>query len=192
MKKKMAFLFVLSAFASSFCFSAFAKEYIAPVEVNVIYDKNMSTLDALSVSGPYYTCEKRVYLEPGKRVQLFLRADNDNTFAITKASEVVISGAKYVAAKKRDFSTLLALTVDLPDDYPWLIDHSGWIGDDHGFKFLSDSGVYLCDGWQEIGGKYYYFGSDGYVLLDSRTPDGYAVDCSGEWDGASALISVGS
>lgn len=189
MKKKMAFLFTFSVFCPLFCFNSFAKEFISPVKVNVSYDENMTTLDALSVSGPYYTCEKRVYLVPGKRVQLYLRADNDNTFAVTKASEVLISGAKYVTAGKRDSSALLALTIDLPDEYPWLVDHDGWVSDDNGFKFLSDDG-YLCAGWQEINDKYYYFDDNGYVLLDSRTPDGYFVDFLGEWDGASALLSA--
>ena len=35
--------------------------------------------------------------------------------------------------------------------------------------------------WKEIDGKQYYFGSDGYMLSNTTTPDGYYVGADGAW-----------
>lgn len=35
--------------------------------------------------------------------------------------------------------------------------------------------------WREIDGKYYYFGTDGYMLADTVTPDDYQVGADGAW-----------
>lgn len=50
----------------------------------------------------------------------------------------------------------------------------------------TDNGTYLT-GWQWIDGnndgvaECYYFDSNGYMLADTTTPDGYTVDASGAW-----------
>lgn len=35
--------------------------------------------------------------------------------------------------------------------------------------------------WKQIHGEWYYFDTNGYVLTDTTTPDGYYVDCDGVW-----------
>ena len=42
-------------------------------------------------------------------------------------------------------------------------------------------GTWLANQWQEIGGKQYYFGADGYMLENTTTPDGYFVGADGAW-----------
>lgn len=57
----------------------------------------------------------------------------------------------------------------------------GWKQDSVGWYWLNTDGSYPKNEWKEINGKYYYFGSDGYMLHDTTTPDGYTVNENGEW-----------
>lgn len=47
--------------------------------------------------------------------------------------------------------------------------------------YQNDDGGYPENQWQEIGGKQYYFGADGYMLANTTTPDGYWVGADGAW-----------
>jgi len=47
--------------------------------------------------------------------------------------------------------------------------------------YQNDGGGYPANQWQEIGGKQYYFGADGYMLANTTTPDGYQVGADGAW-----------
>lgn len=61
----------------------------------------------------------------------------------------------------------------------WKQDAAGWL-------YQNTDSSYLSDGWYWIGGRSYYFNSEGYCLTSTTTPDGYTVDDSGAWivDGA--------
>ena len=93
----------------------------------------------------------------------------------------------------------------------WISDSKGWkykLGDGtyikSNFKMINDatyyfnSNGYMVTGWQNINDKFYYFnasgdmvtnawvgnyylGSDGIMLTDTFTPDGYYVDANGAW-----------
>ena len=39
----------------------------------------------------------------------------------------------------------------------------------------------MARGWVKINGDYYYFNSDGILLKDAITPDGFHVDAMGKW-----------
>ncbi len=39
----------------------------------------------------------------------------------------------------------------------------------------------MSKGWALVSGTYYYFNSDGAMLRDATTPDGYKVDAEGKW-----------
>lgn len=56
-----------------------------------------------------------------------------------------------------------------------------WKQDETGWWYQNDDGSYLCNGWNWIDGRCYYFKEDGYCLLDTVTPDGYTVDANGAW-----------
>lgn len=45
--------------------------------------------------------------------------------------------------------------------------------------YQNDDGGYPANQWQEIGGKQYYFGADGYMLANTTTPDGSHVGADG-------------
>lgn len=56
-----------------------------------------------------------------------------------------------------------------------------WKQDTVGWWYVNDDGHYPSNVWQEIDGKHYYFGADGYLLVNTTTPDGYKVGTDGAW-----------
>ncbi len=58
-----------------------------------------------------------------------------------------------------------------------------WQEDEKGWRIVNDAGVYLTDQWymSPESGLYYYMGSDGYMLTNTMTPDGYQVNADGVW-----------
>lgn len=57
----------------------------------------------------------------------------------------------------------------------------GWQNDAVGWWWRNADGSYPMNAWKEIDGKQYYFGSDGYMLSNTTTPDGYFVGADGAW-----------
>ena len=74
--------------------------------------------------------------------------------------------------------TTLALTLALP-----FTAYAGtWQQDSTGWKVRQDDGIYLTNQWyQNTDGKWYYMGADGYMMINSTTPDGYQVGADGAW-----------
>lgn len=60
------------------------------------------------------------------------------------------------------------------------LDYTGWRCDENGWWYVKD-GSYLKDQWEEINGLWFYLGSDGYLLWDTTTPDGFQVNGQGQW-----------
>ncbi len=56
----------------------------------------------------------------------------------------------------------------------WLLDNGKW--------YLFDGRGYMLTGWQKKNGADYYLGSDGAMLENCWTPDGWYVGPSGAWD----------
>ena len=54
-----------------------------------------------------------------------------------------------------------------------------WKQDTTGWWYINDDGSYPTNQWQEIDGKQYYFGTDGYMLVNTTTPDGQQVGADG-------------
>ena len=54
-----------------------------------------------------------------------------------------------------------------------------WKQDSTGRWYQNDDGSYPMNQWQEIGGKQYYFNADGYMLINTITPDGHQVGNDG-------------
>lgn len=57
----------------------------------------------------------------------------------------------------------------------------GWKQDQNGWWYQTVDGNYLKDGWADLDGHYYYFNEEGYLLVNTTTPDGYLVDENGSW-----------
>lgn len=53
-----------------------------------------------------------------------------------------------------------------------------WKQDNNGWWYTE--GNSWATGWRQINGKWYYFGQDGYMWQNRRTPDGYWVFLNGE------------
>lgn len=60
-----------------------------------------------------------------------------------------------------------------------------WRSDAKGWWYDNGDGSYPKSAWQWIAGNEYeycyYFNSDGYLLTNTKTPDGYFVDADGRW-----------
>lgn len=56
-----------------------------------------------------------------------------------------------------------------------------WKQNEIGYWYQEDNGSYPTNSWKWINGRCYYFDSNGYMLANTTTPDGYTVDASGAW-----------
>lgn len=56
-----------------------------------------------------------------------------------------------------------------------------WKQDAKGWWVENPNGTYLTNQWFESNGKWYYMGADGYMLINTTTPDGYTVNADGVW-----------
>jgi len=56
-----------------------------------------------------------------------------------------------------------------------------WKNENDKWRYQEDDDTYPINSWKEINGKWYYFNEGGYMLSDTKTPDGYTVAESGEW-----------
>lgn len=68
-----------------------------------------------------------------------------------------------------------------------------WKQDNTGWWYQEDNGSYPTNSWKWINGRCYYFDSNGYMLANTTTPDGYTVDATGAWtvNGAVQTQSTG-
>lgn len=55
-----------------------------------------------------------------------------------------------------------------------------WKQDQTGWWYQNDDGSHQINQWLNESGDWYYFGSDGYMLTSTTTPDGYHVDLNGK------------
>lgn len=64
---------------------------------------------------------------------------------------------------------------------------AGWQKDATGWWWQENNGGYPVSKWQWLDGnddgtaESYYFGGNGYMFTNSRTPDGYQVNGEGQW-----------
>lgn len=62
-----------------------------------------------------------------------------------------------------------------------------WMEDEHGYWWQDDRGEYPVSSWQWIDddengiAECYYFDENGYLLVDTTTPEGYTVNRNGAW-----------
>lgn len=64
---------------------------------------------------------------------------------------------------------------------------AAWVSDGNGWWFDNGNGTWPASCWLWVDGNQdgqaecYYFQQNGYIMLNSTTPDGYIVDASGAW-----------
>lgn len=56
-----------------------------------------------------------------------------------------------------------------------------WKQNENGWQYQNDDGLYLVNEWLELDGKFYYFGSNGYMLSNQITPDEFWIGTEGYW-----------
>lgn len=63
-----------------------------------------------------------------------------------------------------------------------IISLAGWEHDGTGTRYNNDDGTYKTGWYQDVDGKWYYLDDNtGYILKNTYTPDGYAVDDTGAY-----------
>lgn len=196
MKRKMFMWIFVMAFCNIMILPAFAakRQGIPTIDVTVVAGQTEITLDDVEAEtdSAEYACVSKEYIPISGHVIFKLQAADGYYFAMRKASQVALTGATYIRATKKEGSTILELTVALPETYIWKEDWKNWIPDGNGIKYRNDDGTYASPGWKEIDQRQYYFDENGYVLVDTRTPDGYYVNSEGVWDGKSAMQMAGA
>ena len=64
---------------------------------------------------------------------------------------------------------------------------AAWVSDGNGWWFDNGNGTWPASCWLWVDGNQdgqaecYYFQQNGYIMLNSTTPDGYIVDTNGAW-----------
>ena len=58
---------------------------------------------------------------------------------------------------------------------------TNWLDAPEGWKYFRGNGAMAKSAWIEWKGEYYYVASDGVMLTDAYTPDGYYVNKDGVW-----------
>lgn len=56
-----------------------------------------------------------------------------------------------------------------------------WKQNAKGWWLENADGTYLTNQWYLYNGQWYYMGADGYMLVNTTTPDGYWVNADGVW-----------
>ena len=68
---------------------------------------------------------------------------------------------------------------------------SGWVDEADGTRrYRKPDGSYVSNSWLNVDDELYYMDTNGAMLKDTITPDGYYVDASGAWDGQPSTISA--
>lgn len=126
--------------------------------------------------------EEILYDDTVNILKFTLVASDNCYFSLKAASKVKLDGAQYMKAMKRASSTRLYVETTIPVS-------GEWKQDDNGRCFERPDGSRITCGWYVIQSYvegetklfYHYFKEDGYLLIDSVTPDGYRVDKYGVW-----------
>ena len=83
--------------------------------------------------------------------------------------------------------TAAALTAALTLGSSMTVLAAGWQQNSTGWWYQNNDNSYPTNGWQWIDGnndgtaECYYFDANGYMLVNTTTPDGYTVDGNGAW-----------
>lgn len=103
---------------------------------------------------------------------------------------------------RKKLIALSALTLSLIMVVPVFADNPvGWQKNETGWWYGTNAAgtTWYHDGWQWIDGnkdgisECYYFASNGYIVTNGKTPDGYDVNADGQWTiGAAAAQAAGT
>lgn len=177
--------------------SSFAGGKIPNITLELSYPNQVSSTNDISINmhTPNCSIESTSYELSTNRLTVLIRADNGYEFALTRASEVNVFGAKYITARKEGSRYLLSLTVELEsqgihDDAGWKQENGNWVyrendgslktgwfndGISLAWYYFDENGIMVTNSWVDYDGKKYYLSSGGIMMRDTVTPDGIYV-----------------
>ena len=119
----------------------------------------------LKLSGKWY------YLDPttGARQYEWLRLKN-TWYYLTPGTGVMYANGEYNIDGARYYFF----------DWGGMME-TNWLDAPEGWKYFRGNGAMAKSAWIEWKGEYYYVASDGVMLTDAYTPDGYYVNKDGVW-----------
>ena len=189
--KKIMFLLSVILFSFAFCTISYAStKKINTVRISVEgddYDYESLFVDALDDG---YYVDDFVVIPENEEIGIYLEADDDYRFNIKKQSQIVLKGCKYVSCDPGYSSLYVSVRLDntigkVLDSVAtsirgWKQDASGWWWDNGDNTFPKNCWKWI-DGNSDGRYECYYFGPDGYCLMNTTTPDGYTVGGDGAW-----------
>ena len=101
---------------------------------------------------------------------------------------------------RKKLIALSALTLSLIMVVPVFADNPiGWQKNETGWWYGTNAAgtTWYHDGWQWIDGnkdgisECYYFASNGYIVTNGKTPDGYDVNADGQWTINGVVQTIG-
>lgn len=181
--------------------SSFASEKIPNITLELSYPNQVSSTNDISINfqTPNCSIESTSYELSTNRLTVLIRANNGYEFALTRASECHIFGAKYITATKEDHGHLLNLTIELNpqeirEDTGWKQENGNWVyrENDGSLKtgwyndsinslwyYFDENGIMVTNSWVDYNGKKYYMSSGGTMMINTVTPDGIYVGKDG-------------
>ena len=146
----------------------------------------------------YYSYTKKDEIAPYRQDEIepiTVVKNNDNNFIAKNSHETVIlykdyDDPEYIGGAEigvwiLDDNGLYIDYGDIFDFYSKAPFYSGWVKCQGYWYHLDTNGHSLINQW--VGN--YYLGSDGAMITNSWTPDGYYVGADGAWDGQPAMTA---
>lgn len=171
MKKRILFVLSVLAFTLSCCIMAFADEpridrLAVSIEdnglggVNVTLDNQNCTVDLVQVN-------------EDNSIIVDITARDGYKFVYQSDLDFSFSDSYICASRKAKHMNYMHIVFVKRLDGKWVEDGTGW-------RYQLQDGTFVGNkGWYYIGKNQYYFSENGYILMNTTTPDGYYVDPHG-------------
>lgn len=167
---------------------------------DIHFYRNGTQVKSVSTKNKYY--DFRSYFTESGSYYFSVRANNgsDSKGSYEKSGKITVTESE--ASEIRSSASGTASSGAAASNSPTSTGNGAWLKDQNGWWYCNPDRSYTVNNWQQIGGKWYFFnqygymktgwitvnnawyylGSDGAMLSDTWTPDGYYVTGNGSWN----------
>ena len=193
MKNKLFRLLMAFSFVAVMSFKAFAgnsSSSIEEINLTIGYDATAQPGEfKVTSDNPDCLIESVDYDRNQNILDIFLKASYSHVFGISKMSQIHynMQDVTMTSASRMNGSPSNLHVRFCPTSGAWGEDETGKYFMRYDGSRVNSGWYYVPDGSCEVEGESphkvncYYFGEDGYILRNTTTPDGYAVDENGVW-----------